>query len=122
MATHMRLFGCVGLIHIVGWGLFFTYSPRSPAMAGLGALAYGLGLRHAFDADHISAIDDTTRFLLQSGQAPVGVFFSLGHSTVVLIMTIALALAAKTVRSMILNFSATRPWSGSVFQEYSSGL
>ncbi len=70
-------------------------------MAGLGALAYGLGLRHAFDADHISAIDDTTRFLLQKGQRPlaVGFFFSLGHSTIVLIMTIALVLATKTVRS-----------------------
>lgn len=99
-------FGCVGLIHIVGWGLFFAYSPRFPAMAGLGALANGLGLRHAFDADHISAIDDTTRFLLQGGQAPVGVgfFFSLGHSTVVLIMTVALALAAKTVPSMTPQF------------------
>jgi nickel/cobalt transporter (NiCoT) family protein len=100
------LFGCVGLIHIFGWGLFFFYSPRFPAMMGLGALAYGLGLRHAFDADHISAIDDTTRFLLQSGQVPVGVgfFFSLGHSTIVLIMTLTVALAAKTVRSMMPQF------------------
>jgi high-affinity nickel-transport protein len=70
-------------------------------MAGLGALAYGLGLRHAFDADHISAIDDTIRFLLQKGKRPlaVGFFFSLGHSTIVLIMTIALIVATKTVRS-----------------------
>jgi len=95
------LFGCVGLIHVVGWGLFFLYAPRFPAMAGLGALAYGLGLRHAFDADHISAIDDTTRYLLQGGQQPLGVgfFFSLGHSTIVLIMTVALAVAATAVRS-----------------------
>jgi high-affinity nickel-transport protein len=52
-------------------------------MAGLGALAYGLGLRHAFDADHISTIDDTTRYLRQKGERPlaVGFFFSLGHST-----------------------------------------
>jgi high-affinity nickel-transport protein len=70
-------------------------------MAGLGALAYGLGLRHAFDADHISAIDDTTRFLLQKGHRPlaVGFYFSLGHSTIVLLMTIALAVAARTVRT-----------------------
>jgi high-affinity nickel-transport protein len=70
-------------------------------MGGLGALAYGLGLRHAFDADHISAIDDTTRFLLQKGQRrlAVGFFFSLGHSTIVLIMTIALVVATKAVRS-----------------------
>jgi nickel/cobalt transporter (NiCoT) family protein len=70
-------------------------------MAGLGALAYGLGLRHAFDADHISAIDDTARFLLQRGRRTlaVGFYFSLGHSTIVLLMTIALAVAATTVRT-----------------------
>jgi nickel/cobalt transporter (NiCoT) family protein len=70
-------------------------------MAGMGALAYGLGLRHAFDADHISAIDDTTRYLLQKGEQPFGVgfFFSLGHSTIVLIMTILLVIATKTVGS-----------------------
>jgi nickel/cobalt transporter (NiCoT) family protein len=91
----------VALIHAVGWGLFFLYAPRFPAMAGLGALAYGLGLRHAFDADHISAIDDTIRFLLQKGKRPlaVGFFFSLGHSTIVLIMTIVLIVATNTVRS-----------------------
>jgi high-affinity nickel-transport protein len=70
-------------------------------MAGMGALAYGLGLRHAFDADHISAIDDTTRFLLQRGKRPlsVGFCFSLGHSTIVLVMTVALVIATKSVRS-----------------------
>src|SRR5689334_4548859 len=82
------LFGYVALIHAVGWGLFLCYAPRFPAMAGLGALAYSLGLRHAFDADHISAIDDTARFLIQKGKQPFGVgfFFSLGHSTIVLAM------------------------------------
>jgi len=95
------LFGLIGLLHVAAWGLFFLYAPRFPAMAGLGALAYGLGLRHAFDADHISAIDDTTRFLLQKGRRPlaVGFYFSLGHSTIVLLMTIALVAATKTVRS-----------------------
>ncbi|HUN57275.1 MAG TPA: HoxN/HupN/NixA family nickel/cobalt transporter [Candidatus Binataceae bacterium] len=97
------LFGIVGLLHAIAWSLFFFYAPRFPTMAGLGALAYGLGLRHAFDADHISAIDDTTRFLLQKGRRPlaVGFSFSLGHSTIVLLMTIALAFAAKTVRTMM---------------------
>lgn len=93
------LFGIVGLLHLAAWGAFLFYAPRFPAMAGLGALAYGLGLRHAFDADHISAIDDTTRFLLQKGREPlaVGFCFSLGHSTIVLLITIALAVAARTV-------------------------
>ncbi len=64
--------------------------------AGAGALAYGFGLRHAFDADHISAVDDTTRYLLQKGKKPlaVGFFFSLGHSTVVFTFVTALALVA----------------------------
>jgi len=102
------VFGFVGLFHLIGWGMFFLYAPRFPAMAGLGALAYGLGLRHAFDADHISAIDDTTRYLLQKGKRPlaVGFFFSLGHSTIVLIMTVALVIATKTVRLAMPNLQS----------------
>ena len=59
-------------------------------------LAYTFGLRHAFDADHIAAIDNTTRKLLQEGKRPLGVgfFFSLGHSTIVFGLAIGLALAA----------------------------
>jgi len=53
--------GCVLLLHLAGWGLFLYYSRHSPALAGLGTLAYSFGLRHAFDADHIAAIDNTTR-------------------------------------------------------------
>lgn len=99
-------FGFVGLLHVMGWGLFLLYVPRYPAMAGLGALAYTFGLRHAFDADHISAIDDTIRFLLQNGKRPLGVgfFFSLGHSTIVFALAIGLAVAAKAVQSQIPKF------------------
>jgi high-affinity nickel-transport protein len=102
------LFGSVALLHVIGWGLFLTYSHQfGPAYAGAGALAYTLGLRHAFDADHISAIDDTTRFLMQKGKRPLGVgfFFSLGHSTVVLGLSVAIALAAQTVSRHIDTFS-----------------
>jgi nickel/cobalt transporter (NiCoT) family protein len=72
-------------------------------MAGLGALAYGLGLRHAFDADHLAAIDDTTRYLLRRGEEPLaaGFFFSIGHSTVVLAMALALVLATNTMRTAL---------------------
>jgi high-affinity nickel-transport protein len=61
--------------------------------AGTGLTAYTLGLRHAFDADHISAIDNTTRKLMTDGRRPmsVGLFFSLGHSTVVLALTVLFA-------------------------------
>lgn len=70
------LFGVVALMHIVGWGVMLIYvAPRHPAMLGLAGLAYTFGLRHAFDADHISAIDNTTRKLLQEGKKPMGVGF-----------------------------------------------
>src|SRR5256885_5436297 len=92
-------FGSVGLLHIAGWGLLLVYAASHPAFLALGGLAYTFGLRHAFDADHISAIDNTTRKMLQSGKKPVGVgfFFSLGHSTVVLLIAVALGLAVKSI-------------------------
>src|SRR5256885_9443954 len=92
-------FGSVGLLHIAGWGLLLVYSASHPEFLWLGGVAYMLGLRHAFDADHISAIDNTTRKLLQSGKKPVGVgfFFSLGHSTVVFVIAVALGLAVRWV-------------------------
>src|SRR2546428_12499118 len=92
-------FGSVALLHLVGWGLLLAYAANHPAFIWLGGIAYTLGLRHAFDADHISAIDNTTRKLLQGGKKPIGVgfFFSLGHSTVVLIVAIALGLAVKWI-------------------------
>lgn len=92
-------FGGVGVLHIAGWGLLIAYGLHDPALLALGGLAYTFGLRHAFDADHISAIDNTTRKLLQERKQPVGVgfFFSLGHSTVVLLIAAALGLAAKWI-------------------------
>ena len=93
------LFGAVGLLHVAGWGLLLVYGAGHPSFLALGGLAYTFGLRHAFDADHISAIDNTTRKLLQSGRKPVGVgfFFSLGHSTVVLLIAVALGLAVRSI-------------------------
>src|SRR5437764_4718968 len=92
-------FGFVGALHLLGWGLLLAYSASHPAFLALGGLAYTFGLRHAFDADHISAIDNTTRKLLQAGKKPVGVgfFFSLGHSTVVLLIAVALGLAVRSI-------------------------
>ena len=95
----------VVLLHVLGFGLFLYYLPRNPALTGLATLAYTFGLRHAFDADHIAAIDSTTRKLLQDGRRPLGTgfFFSLGHSTIVFGLTAALAVAAGTVHSQISN-------------------
>jgi high-affinity nickel-transport protein len=93
----------VGLLHVLGFGLFLYYVPRYPALTGLATLAYTFGLRHAFDADHIAAIDNTTRKLLQDGKRPLGTgfFFSLGHSTIVFSLTAGLAVAAGAVHSRI---------------------
>ena len=98
----------VVLLHVLGFGLFLYYLPRNPALTGLATLAYTFGLRHAFDADHIAAIDNTTRKLLQDGKRPLGTgfFFSLGHSTIVFSLTAGLAVAASTVHSQIPAFQA----------------
>ncbi len=95
------MYGTVALLHVAGWGLFLCYAGRlSPAYAAAGGLAYSFGLRHAFDADHITAVDDTTRLLMQQGrrQLGVGFFFSLGHSTVVFALAVGVAVAAATVQ------------------------
>src|SRR5882724_13522947 len=78
------------------WGYTFFILHKFPVMLGLVALVYGLGLRHAVDADHIAAIDNTTRKLMQDGQKPVGVgfFFSMGHSTIVVALSILIAISA----------------------------
>ncbi len=101
-----RLFGfgaAIAALHVAGWGLIALYAPSHPVLGGLGVLAYSFGLRHAFDADHISAIDNTTRKLIGRGDRPLGVgfFFSLGHSTVVLGLSVGLAVAAGAVHHAI---------------------
>ena len=85
-------------LHIVGFGLLFGFvvphhfslGAGGAFTAGVGLTAYTLGLRHAFDADHIAAIDNTTRKFMGEGQRPlsVGFFFSLGHSTVVFVLAL----------------------------------
>lgn len=107
-------------LHIAGWGLFihFNSNPAYSSLtdssgalvyAGAGALAYSFGLRHAFDADHIAAIDDTTRLMLAKGKSPLalGLFFSLGHSTIVLALSIGVAFAAKQAVKFQKDFAET---------------
>ena len=99
-ARLLGYFGTVALLNALGWGtLVLLVGPHRPAMLGLGVLAFSFGLRHAFDADHIAAIDNTTRKLLQEGGPAdgVGFYFSLGHSTVVFLLAGALAVAARLV-------------------------
>src|SRR4029077_16293625 len=100
------LFGSVALLHLAGWGIMLLLvAPRFPVMLGLGGVACAYGLRHAFDADHISAIDNTTRKLLQEGKKPLGVgfFFSLGHSSVVFLIALLLGIATQFVVTNIVS-------------------
>ena len=91
-------------LHVVGFGLLIALvAPRHLQIGtgafgiGVGITAYTLGMRHAFDADHIGAIDNTTRKLMSEGQRPlsVGFFFSLGHSTVVFLLAAGFAIGIK---------------------------
>lgn len=94
------------VLHLIGWGvLAFVVAPQqydlgtSTLGLGVGMTAYALGLRHAFDADHIAAIDNTTRKLMTDGQRPlsVGFFFSLGHSTVVFGLAMLLSIGITSI-------------------------
>ena len=92
----------VVLLHLLGVVLYLNARgdvAAAGSLAGAGTLAYALGMRHAFDADHIAAIDDTTRLMLLRGRRPVGVgfFFAMGHSTVVLALALVVAHAATSV-------------------------
>lgn len=116
----LAMFGFIAALHVIGWGLFVHYNSiplihntrgtdNKLVYAGAGALAYTFGLRHAFDADHISAVDDTTRYLLQKGKKPlaVGFFFSLGHSTVVFVFVTAIAIVASQAKGFQEAFQGT---------------
>src|SRR5438094_8475943 len=87
----------------IGFVLAFIIGQISPILAGLGLVAYAFGLRHGVDADHIVAIDNTPRKLLQDGQRPltVGTWFSRGHSTVVVGLVVALVIATQSVENQI---------------------
>ena len=90
--------------NVLAWALaFLGFAARYPALMGTALLAYTFGLRHSVDADHISAIDNVTRKLMQEDKRPIGVgfFFSLGHSTIVVLLSIAIAIAAAFVQSAI---------------------
>ncbi len=82
------------------WLLALAVFARHPLLLGTAALAYAFGLRHAIDADHICAIDNVTRKLVQDGKRPIGVglFFSLGHSTIVIVLTLAVVFASAAVK------------------------
>jgi len=107
----------IGMLHVIGFGLLFGFvvpAHLNLGSAGLfgvgvGVTAYTLGMRHAFDADHIGAIDNTTRKLMTDGQRPlsVGFFFSLGHSTIVFLLAAAFAVGIRGLSGAVKNDSST---------------
>jgi high-affinity nickel-transport protein len=103
-------------LNVVGWvmvaaaaGHGYRISRTDVFGFGTGILAYTLGMRHAFDADHIAAIDNTTRKLLAEGQRPLGVgfFFSLGHSTVVFVLAVLLNFGIRGLDEQVKNGSSS---------------
>ena len=106
------------VLHVLGWGILVGltathhFSGTSGAVFGLGigVTVYALGMRHAFDADHIAAIDNTTRKLVQDGQRPwsVGFWFSLGHSSVVFVVCLLLAFGVKVLVDQLGDGTALR--------------
>ena len=122
-ALHPGEWGRLGLIALVvlaingfGWGIYvFTVMPHHFEYAKLGVglgvavTAWTLGARHAFDADHISAIDNVTRKLMADGKRPLatGFFFALGHSSIVMAVGVGISLAAKAVFGAVVNPDST---------------
>jgi high-affinity nickel-transport protein len=108
--------GFILALHVVGWGLLiFVIAPAHYQAGaagvfgvGLGVTAYTLGMRHAFDADHIAAIDNTTRKLMAGRQRPlsVGFWFSLGHSTIVFGLCLLLGLGVRALAGQVENESS----------------
>lgn len=130
-ATGMRrgtigVIAFIALLHLLGWGvLALVVIPAGiplgggdgagPVTLGIGLTAYALGLRHAFDADHIAAIDNTTRRLVERGRPAdtVGFWFSLGHSTIVVVLCVLLTLGIGALGSALVDdSSALRTWTG----------
>jgi len=98
------------VLNVLGWALLtlavghhFHISQTKLFGFGTGVLAYTLGMRHAFDADHIAAIDNTTRKLVGDGKRPLGAgfFFSLGHSSVVLLLAVALSFGVRALNLQV---------------------
>jgi nickel/cobalt transporter (NiCoT) family protein len=93
------IFAGLTCANLGAWAWAITAFHHYPVLLGTALLAYGFGLRHAVDADHIAAIDNVTRKLMQAGKRPdsVGLFFALGHSTVVILASLLIALGASAL-------------------------
>jgi nickel/cobalt transporter (NiCoT) family protein len=114
------MFAVITGLHILGFAVFILFVVPSHYKGlgiGVAGLAYSLGLRHAFDADHISAIDNTTRKLMNEGKRPlsIGFWFSLGHSTIVVAIGVGIVVAEKAVYGAVSNNHSNLEQFGGVF-------
>ena len=114
------MFAAITALHIIGFGIFIAFVVPSHYKGlgiGVAGLAYTLGLRHAFDADHISAIDNTTRKLMSEGKRPlsIGFWFSLGHSTIVVAIGVGIVIAEKAVYGAVSHSSSHLEQFGGIF-------
>lgn len=125
------VFAAVAGLHVVAlWILLVLVVPHRYAVGqqvfgiGLGVTAYTLGMRHAFDADHIAAIDNTTRKLMADGRRPmsVGFWFALGHSTVVVALAALVASGAHVANMLVSGESTTRQTLGMIGVSISGGF
>lgn len=109
------------LVNVVVWAVALTIFSGSPLLIGTCVIAYSFGLRHAVDADHIAAIDNVTRKLMQDGRKPVtvGFHFSLGHSTVVFLATAFIAVTAVSIQE---NFPQVREVGSLIGTSVSAGF
>ena len=121
------MFGFIIAINMLGWGIFvlyvmphhFDYKGEGGSRGlgiglGVAVTAWFLGFRHAFDADHISCIDNTTRKLMADGKRPLGTgfFFSFGHATIVVAVGVGITVAARAVFGAVVNPSSTYETAG----------
>jgi high-affinity nickel-transport protein len=121
----------VVLLHVVGWlllaaavGGHYRISNTEIFGFGTGALAYTLGMRHAFDADHIAAIDNTTRKLVGEGKRPLstGFFFSLGHSSVVFVLAVLLNFGIRSLDEQVKNGNSSLQYTTNIIGTCVSGF
>jgi high-affinity nickel-transport protein len=119
-ARVVALFAILAAFTGAAWIALLAAAHQFPLLLPLGVTAFVLGLRHAVDPDHIAAIDGTTRKLMRDGQKPVavGFFFSLGHSTIVLVLSVAVALfgaVLKTHFPLLQSIGAVGTWISALF-------
>src|ERR1700736_2462909 len=99
-ARVVLLYALLIAVNVAAWAWALVAFDAYPVLLGTAFLAYGFGLRHAVDADHIAAIDNVTRKLMQEGKRPIaaGFYFSLGHSTVVVLASLGVAVTASAFK------------------------